>query len=432
MPASAIRPAFSRLRHSGRTAAVALLLAAITAGSAAAQTTLRIFTGGQQRPDVMRKIADEYEKRTPGVKIEVEVGGATSEQQQQYLNTVLAAKDSALDVVLIDVIRPAQWAAAGWAEPLDGYLGAERDAVMARYLPAYREANIVGGKVIALPYFADAQFLYYRKDLLEKHGVQPPKTWDELKAGAQKIMGAEGNANLSGFQTAGAPIEGTVCTYLVPMWGAGGALTDAAGKLTLGTEAARRPFQLWADLRAANVTPPNLAEIPTDRIRQNFQAGNLIYAMNWGYVWNRTQNDADSQVKGKVGVVPLPGFTAGAAATCIGGWQVAVSAFSKNKAEAVKLVRYLSSPEVAKMQAIAASHLPVFPEVYTDPDVLKANPWFKDALPVVQTARSRPVSPSYPRVSEVIRTNMNAFLAGSKTADAALGDMTRDLGQIFR
>jgi multiple sugar transport system substrate-binding protein len=400
--------------------------------AAMAQTTLRIFTGGQQRPDVMRKIVDEYEKRTPGVKVEVEVGGATSEQQQQYLNTVLASKDSALDVILIDVIRPAQYSAAGWAEPLDSYLGAEKDAVMAKYLPAYREANVVGGKVIALPYFADAQFLYYRKDLLEKHGVQPPKTWDELKAGAEKIMKAEGNANLSGFQTAGAPIEGTVCTYLVPMWGAGGALTDSAGKLTLTSDAAKKPFQLWADLKAANVTPPNLAEIPTDRIRQNLQAGNLIYGMTWGYVWNRAEGDADSTVKGKVGVVPLPGFTANAAATCIGGWQVAVSAYSKNKAEAVKLVRYLSSPEVSKAQAIAASHMPVFPEVYTDADVLKANPWFKDALPVVQTARSRPVSAAYPRVSEVIRTNMNAFLAGSKTQDAALSDMSRDLGAIFR
>ncbi len=231
-------------KHFIAAAAATLMLGVSTA--AMAQTTLRIFTGGQQRPDVMRKIADEYEKRAPGVKIEVEVGGATSEQQQQYLNTVLASKDSALDVILIDVIRPAQWAAAGWAEPLDSYLGAEKDAIMARYLPAYREANIVNGKVIALPYFADAQFLYYRKDLLQKHGVQPPKTWDELKAGAEKIMKAEGNANLSGFQTAGAPIEGTVCTYLVPMWGAGGNLTDSAGKLALNTDAAKRPFQLWA------------------------------------------------------------------------------------------------------------------------------------------------------------------------------------------
>ncbi len=418
-----------------RIAALALVttlsLAAATAAPAQ-QTKLRIFTGGQQRPDVMRKIADEYEKRNPGAKIEIEVGGATSEQQQQYLNTVLASKDSALDVILIDVIRPAQWAAAGWAEPLDGYLGADRDRIMGQYLPAYRAANVVGGKIIALPYFADAQFLYYRKDLLDKHGLKPPRTWDDLRTSAEKIMKSEGNPQLSGFQTAGAPIEGTVCTYLVPMWGAGGDLTDGSGKLQLGTDAARKPFQLWTDLKAAKVTPVNLAEIPTDRIRQNFQAGNLVYAMTWGYVWNRTQNDADSTVKGKTAVVPLPGFTADKGATCIGGWQVAVSAYSKNKAEAVKLVRYLSSPEVSRVQAVLASHLPVFPEVYGDPEVLKANPWFKDALPVVQSARSRPVSPRYTEVSEIIRTNMNAFLAGTKSADAALGDMTSRLGPIFQ
>jgi multiple sugar transport system substrate-binding protein len=414
-------------------ASVAALTMIGSTGIALAQTTLRIFTGGQQRPDVMRQVVDEYMKQNPAVKVEVEVGGATSEQQQQYLNTVLASRDASLDVVLIDVIRPAQWAAAQWAEPLDSYLGAEKDAVMARYLPAYREANVVGGKVISLPYFADAQFLYYRKDLLEKHGVQPPKTWDEVKAAAEKIMKAEGNANLRGFETAGAPIEGTVCTYLVPLWGAGGSLTDASGKLApLNTDAAKKPFELWSAMKQANVTPPNLAEIPTDRIRQDFQASNLLFAMTWGYVWNRTQADADSQVKDKVGVVPLPGFTADKAATCIGGWQLAVTAFSKNKAEAVKLVRYLSSPEVSKRQAILASHLPVFAEVYTDPEVLKANPWFKDALPVVQTARARPVTPRYNEVSEVIRTNMNAFLSGTKTQDAALSEMQNRLSTILR
>ncbi len=405
--------------------------AALTVQASAEDTLLRIFTGGQQRPDVMRQILDAYQAKTPGVKVEIEVGGATSEQQQQYLNTVLAARDTALDVVLIDVIRPAQWAAAQWAEPLDDYLGADKDAVMSKYLAAYREANIVDGKVIALPYFADAQFLYYRADLLEKHGIAAPKTWDELKAAADAVKKAEGNANLSGFETAGAPIEGTVCTYLVPLWGAGGELLKD-GKLALDAAEARKPFDLWADLKAAGVTPPNLAEIKTDQIRQNLQAGNLLFGMSWGYVWNRTQNDEDSQVKGKVGVVPLPGFTADKAATCIGGWQLAVTAFSTHKKEAVDLIRYLSSPEVSKMQAILASHLPVFPEVYTDADVLKANPWFKDALPVVETARARPVSASYPKVSEAIRNNMNAFLAGTQDADASLAAMKTGLSDVYK
>jgi len=180
------------------------------------------------------------------------------------------------------------------------------------------------------------------------------------------------------------------------------------------------------------VLPKNIAEIPTDRIRIDMQAGNLLFAMTWGYVWNRLENDADSKVKGKIGVAMLPHDKGGKSATCIGGWQVAVSAYSKNKQEAVKFARYLSSPEVSKMQAILASHLPVFPSVYKDPDVLKANPWFADALPVVEGAKSRPVSHQYPQVSDAIRSNMNAYLAGTKTTDGALADMKSRLQPIYR
>lgn len=412
--------------------AVAALAAALLALPAQAQqTTLRIFTGGQQRPDVMRKIADEYQKRNPNVKVEVEVGGVTSEVQQQYLSTVLASKDPVLDVILIDVIRPAQWAAQGWAEPLDGYLGADKPKIMAQYLKAYADADQVGGKLIALPYFADAQFLYYRKDLLEKYKRPVPKTWDEMAETARIVMDGEKNPNLQGFSTAGAPIEGTVCTYLVPLWGMNSDLT-ANHKLNLDTPQAKQPFQLYGRLKQSGVMPKNIAEIPTDRIRIDMQAGNVLFAMTWSYVWNRLENDADSQVKGKIGVTTLPHDPGGKSATCIGGWQLAVSAYSKNKPEAVKFARWLSSPEVSKMQAILASHMPVFPSVYKDPEVLKANPWFADALPVVEGAKSRPVSAQYPQVSEVIRTNMNAYLAGIKTSDGALNDMKSRLKPFFR
>jgi len=409
-------------------AAILLLAFAL---SASAQTTLRIFTGGQQRPDVMRKIADEYQKKNPNVKVEVEVGGATSEAQQQYLSTVLSSKDSVLDVILIDVIRPAQWAAQGWAEPLDSYLGADKAKIMAQYLKAYADADQVNGKLIALPYFADSQFLYYRKDLLEKYKRPVPKTWDEMMDTAKAIMDGEKNSNLQGFSTAGAPIEGTVCTYLVPLWGAGGELTRE-GKLNLDAPQAREPFQLYGRMKQSGVLPKNIAEIPTDRIRIDMQAGNLVFGMTWSYVWNRLENDADSKVKGKIGVTTLPHDPGGKSATCIGGWQLAVSAFSKNKAEAVRFARWLSSPEVSKMQAILASHMPVFPSVYKDPEVLRANPWFSEALLVVEGAKSRPVTAQYPQVSDVIRSNMNAYLAGTKTTDVALGDMKSRLTPLFR
>jgi len=84
------------------------------------------------------------------------------------------------------------------------------------------------------------------------------------------------------------------------------------------------------------------------------------------------------------------------------------------------------------MQAVMASHMPVFPSVYKDAEVLKANPWFADALPVVEGAKSRPVSAQYPQVSDVIRSNMNAYLAGTKTTDVAINDMKTRLAPILR
>jgi multiple sugar transport system substrate-binding protein len=84
------------------------------------------------------------------------------------------------------------------------------------------------------------------------------------------------------------------------------------------------------------------------------------------------------------------------------------------------------------MQAILASHMPVFPSVYRDPEVLKVNPWFVDALPVVEGAKARPVSAQYPQVSDVIRSNMNAYLAGTKTTDVAIADMKSRLTPLFR
>ena len=205
-----------RLWKAGMIAGLALGL--VAAGAASAQT-MRVFSGGaNQRPDLMRKLFDNYEKQNPGVKIEIETGGATSELQRQYLSTVLNAKDAAIDIYMIDIINPMQYARAGWLEPLNGYLGNEANTIMNTYLPAYGAANVVDGKIVALPAFADAQFLYYRKDLFDKYGVKAPGTWDELAAGLKKILDGEKNGAMNGVATTGAAIEGAVCTFLKPYW----------------------------------------------------------------------------------------------------------------------------------------------------------------------------------------------------------------------
>ncbi|GAO76133.1 ABC transporter substrate-binding protein [Meiothermus ruber] len=410
-----------------------LLVAVLVFSTALAQQTrLRVFVGGQQRPDVMRKIFDLYQSRNPGVRVDLEVGGATSDQQQQYLTTVLASRDPSIDVILIDVIRPAQYLASRWADTLDKYLpAASRQNLLRQYLPAYSQANVINGQLVALPAFADAMFLYYRADLLEKYNFKPPTTWDEVIQQAQTILQRENNPNLNGIGYIGAPIEGTVCTFLLPIWAAGGDVTNAQGQFSLTVEQAQRSLQFWVSLMDRRVSPPNMAEKPQDTIRQEMQAGRWIFGTLFAYAWNRFQNDPDSQVKGKIGVVPLPAFPGGRQASCLGGWQWAVSDFSRNKAQAHRLVRFLSSPEVSKILAIDASNLPVFPSLYRDADILRVNPWFAQALPVVQAARARPQHPRYAEISEAIRVNTNQVLARQKTPEQGARDIVNRLQAIY-
>jgi multiple sugar transport system substrate-binding protein len=419
-------------RTSLTTLATAALALGLAATAHAQQTTLRVFSGGaNQRPDLMRKLFDQYQAKNPNVKIDIETGGATSELQRQYLSTVLNAKDAAIDIYMIDIVNPAQYFGAGWLEPLDAHIGKPADVLKA-YLPVYSTSNVVDGKLAAMPAFADAMFMYYRKDLLDKHGVKEPTTWDELAAASQKIQKAEGNPNLQGLSIQGAPIEGAVCTFLLPYWSQGKDFNDAAGKMTLDKAAATKGLNQWLALVDGGVIKKNVAEVKTPDTVNEFKAGQVIFAINWGFAWDRFKDDADSQVKGKVGVMPLPAVAGGKSATCVGGWQWAVSAFSKNKPAAANLVKFMSSPEASKFLAQEGSLLATYQSVYTDADVVKAVPWFKDAASVVIAGKSRPISKDYGQVSDVIRTTTSAVLARTKKPEEGVAEIEGRLARVMR
>ncbi len=398
----------------------------------AQNTTIRVFSGGSnQRPDLQKRLFDEYMKANPGVKIEVETGGATSELQRQYLSTVLNAKDSAIDVFLIDIVNPAQYFANGWIEPLDKYVGGP-GALRNDYLPVYQRSNVINGKVVAMPSQGDSMFMYYRKDLLAKHGVNPPKTWDELAAASKKIMAAEGQSNLQGLSIQGAPIEGAVCTFLLPYWSQGKQFNSPAGKLTLDRAAAEKGMNMWLKMVDDGVIKKNVAEVKTPDTVNEFKAGNVVFAINWGFAWDRFKDDNDSKVKGNVGVMPLPAMAGGKPSTCMGGWQWALSAFSKNKDAAGKLIKFLSSKQASTFMAREGSVIPVMQSVYKDPSVLKAVPWFSEALPVVLGANGRPMSQDYGQVSDIIRTTTSAMFARTKSVKDGVAEINSRVGRLMR
>jgi multiple sugar transport system substrate-binding protein len=416
------------------------IVTATTLAIGAAQTgktELRVFYGSTFRPDIIQPIFERFMKANPGIEVKSELGGATSELQGQYLTTVLGAKDASLDLMLIDVIRPAQFVANGWLEPLDKYLGGDDDRkkFLEGYVPGPVTADTINNELWALPGTTDTQFLYYRKDLLEKYNAKVPKTWEEVVTTADKIMKGEGNAQLQGLNFQGAPIEGAVCTFLQPFWAAGGEVVSG-GKVSVDNDLGRKALNLWVDaINKSKVSILGMAESRTDDSRKVMQAGNAVFGLNWGYAWAHFQGSSPdpTKVKGNIGVTRLPTFVGGKpSANCQGGWQWGISAFSKNKEAAFKLAKYMSSVDAGRELSIKGGFLPVRKALYNDPKVLAANPHYTALYPVILKAKPRPVTANYPKVSEIIRTNVNQVVAGAKTVDQALKDMQAALEPLLK
>ncbi|WP_051525216.1 extracellular solute-binding protein [Methylobacillus glycogenes] len=296
-----------------------MLLASLLALAlpAHAETVLRVFIGGAaQRPDLFRTLADRYEASHPGIRIEIGSGAATSELQRKYLSVLLNAHDDSFDALMLDIVNPHQFAAAGWIAPLEPYLPAEKHRLLEDGLPIYQHTNLIKGQLYTLPAVTDAMFMYYRKDLLAKHGIAAPQTWQQLAAAARTITQAEQQAGLQGLSIQGAPIEGTVCSFLIPYWSQGKDILDSNGKLALDRPAALKALQLWQGLQQQNIIPRHVAEVKTADTVNTFKAGNAVFAINWGFAWGVFQNDKDSRVKGKVGMVRMPALADGQHATC--------------------------------------------------------------------------------------------------------------------
>ena len=394
--------------------------------------TLHIFAGGAgERTNVLRSELDRYEHVHTGIKVLYNTGGATSELQRRYLSTLLEARDTGYDAFVVDVVNPAEYAAAGWIEPLDSYLGGPAGSSLDAYLPSERQVNVVDGKVFALPWVTDAQFLFYRSDLLKKYGLRPPLDWDELAADAQRVVAGEKDPQLFGLSIQGAPIEGPVCTFLIPYWSQGRELLDH-GHLSLDRPAALATFRLWRRLLESGVLPAGTAETKTGDTTNEFKAGHAVFAINWGSSWEAAEHAPDTQVRGRTGIAQLPAVPGGVSVSSTGGWQWAVSAFSTHKPEAVALIRFLTSRAEVKSLAMQTSVFPALEDLYSDPDFEARIPWLVLAREVFHSAKPRPITPRYSEVSDVLRTTTSAVLGGSITPEAGVDEIQGSLGRVLR
>jgi len=390
--------------------------ASMLAMSAAMAANLAIVSG-QTGGDLnfMRAELDKFEAATGNKVTITPMPSSTSDQFGQY-RLWLAAKNSDIDVYQTDVI---------WAPQLADHFVDLTDAakdVVKTHFPSIIESQTVNGKLVALPYFTDAPALYYRKDLLEKYGKQPPKTWDEMTATAKEIQDKEraaGNKDMWGFVFQGNAYEGLTCDALEWVKSSGGGqVVEPNGDISVNnpkSAAAIDRAKGWI----GTIAPPGVLAYQEEESRGVWQTGNSVFMRNWPYAF-ALGNDDKSAIKGKFDVTTLPAATAGdKSAATLGGWNLAVSKYSKNPAEAVKLVMFLASAEVQKANALKQSHLPTIVSIYDDADVVKDQPVLVRWKNVFLSAVPRPSAPAktkYNEVSSLFWTAVHDTMSGKGSA----------------
>lgn len=365
-----------------------------------------------------------------GITVNLVHGENQTDARLQAMRQQFAAQASDIDAYQIDIIWPG--VVAEHAVPLQDALGDRAES----FFPGIIAANTVDGNLVGIPWFTDAGLLYYRTDLLEKYGVEPPATWSDLEAAAQTIQDGEkaDKPDFTGYVWQGKAYEGLTCNgveWLVSQ--GGGTIIDTDRNVTINNEAAIAAMERAAGW-VNGISPEGVTTYTETETFNVWVAGNAAFARNWPYMYSGSQES--EATAGKVGVSPLPkgdGAEDTSAAT-LGGWQMMVSKYSKNQDAAIEFVKYMTSPELQTSYAIERSHLPTIPAVYDDPAVAEASEFIPRLKPVFEAAVGRPSAQTgdlYPELSTIFYQQLNQVLSGSKSAADAAAQMEEDMNAVF-
>ncbi len=372
-----------------------------------AASKVLIFKHGRLSGDerTLSGLLREFERRHPGVTVREEVLPSSSDQQHQYYTMSLDGGRAPFDVLSLDVIWVQEFSKAGWIAPLD-----DPPSTIRRedFFPGPIEAATWDGKLYAVPWYIDAGVLYYRKDLLERYALDPPRTWPELLRAARLVLEAERDPKLVGFVWQGRQYEGLVCVALE-------VLRSNGSDLWVGDrDRAEEGLQLLRDLVWKHkISPLSIGMADEDSTRRLFGEGRALFMRNWPYAWSLLQREG-SPVQGKIGVGPIPAFPGLSGASVLGGWVLAVAKHSPHQKEARDLIEFLSSPDVQRRMAMELGYNPTRIALYAEQPLLDAKPILKDLLSIFLSARPRPITPYYLLLSQAAQPELSALVVGTK------------------
>jgi multiple sugar transport system substrate-binding protein len=381
--------------------------------SAAAARGPITYVQGKDNSNVVRPLIQKWNAQHPNETVTFKEQSDNANQQHDDLVQHFQAQDKNYDVVDVDVVWTAEFAAKSWLQPLTGQFALDTSNL----LPATVKTATYNNTLYAAPQSSDGGLLYYRKDLVKT----PPATWDEMMTDCAIAK----KNNMSCYAGQFAKYEGLTVNAAEAINTNGGTIVGPDGKSpTVNSAEAKAGLQRLVDAFKNGNIPQEAITFQEEQSRQAFESGKLLFLRNWPYVYNLALTDKGSQVKTTFGIAPLPGAGSKVpGASSLGGHNAAISVYSTHKATALDFLKFMETEETQKFYATQGSLAPVIASLYTDPTLTKKLPYLPTLLKSIQSAVPRPVTPFYPAVTTAIQDNAYAALKGDKTVDQAVSDM---------
>ena len=407
---------------------VSILASAIAAGLGVGGCThapehVLTFSGSLvgREGEVIRQQLDRFQRENPSVTVALRATPDAADQRHQLYVQWLNARASDPDVLQLDIIWTAEFAAAGWIHPLDRFQPSIED-----FFASAVAANRWNRALYALPWFIDAGMLYWRTDLLP----HAPRDLGELSTLTRQ---AAARAGLSfGYVWQGARYEGLVTVFLEMLGAFGGHILDADGNVVVDSEAAVEALQSMRDMIENGTTPEAVLTWQEEQTRFAFQNGHAVVMRNWPYAYALLQDARGSSVAGRFAVAPLPAGPGGNPTAALGGSQLAINAFSEQPEAAYRLIDYLLQPAQMIERARVAGQFPPRPALYDSPALaaaLEIPP--ADALRILERAVPRPVTPVYSELSQILQASVHRALTRQQEPRAALQDAARSMRRLL-
>jgi multiple sugar transport system substrate-binding protein len=407
------------MRHPLRLLALTLAVLGFAAAQDVTLDALFMQQAAYSNDDI-RNMTAEFEADHPGVTVDLEF--VSYEALHNKIVTAAAAGSGGYDVVLFDVIWPAEFAEYGILVDLTDRISQETiDAVVpGAWTTVMSESHYYG-----MPWILDTKYLFFNRAMMADAGFDaPPTTWSELldQARAIKDMGTVEYPIVWSWGQA----EAMVCDYTTLLSAYGGDFFEGA-EPAFQQDGGLEALRFMADSLDAGLSNPASTESLEEDVRRIFSSGEAAFALNWTYMYNLANDPAESQVAGQVGVAPAPGVEGVSELSAMNGSMgLGVTTTSEHPDLAYEYVAYLTSRPV--QERYARLSLPIWEASYDEPAVVEGQ---EDLVAAAKQALGamypRPLMIQYPEFSTVLQEQLQNALLGRVTPEEALQATARQV-----